>query len=320
MSTQKRPLVDEDVDDLDDVLDDFAAPGPSTKPAPSTSASKAPKPPAPAAPGADLDEEAFARELAEGMEALMRELGGGISTTTGAGPPSSSKSAPKPGQADRARDAVFMEAWEQLLAEGMGGEQGKAAAEAGVGKEREREEVEDAFQKTIREAMDRMRTAEDGLQADAQAGAQAGGDPLAQLLASLGEMGEGGAGEQSEEELQEMLEGMMAQLMSKEILHEPLKELVEKFPGWLKENASKLSEGDKKRYEGQQVCARKIIEIFEKPGYSDDDTETATQIMTLMNEMQGYGSPPSELMGPLPTGFETGPDGLPKIPEGCLIS
>lgn len=202
-----------------DVLDDFAAPGPSVVPAPSVPATaQAPKLPAAAAPEEDLDEEAFTRELAEGMEALMRELGG---------PAAASPSTSQPGKADPTRDAVFMEAWEQLLVEGMGGEQGKAAAEAGVGKEREREKVEDAFQKTIREGMERMRSAEDGLQADAQAGSQ-GGDSLAQLLASLGDMGEGGAGGQSEEELQEMLEGMMAQLMSKEILYEPLKELGEK--------------------------------------------------------------------------------------------
>lgn len=58
-----------------------------------------------------------------------------------------------------------------------------------------------------------------------------------------------------------------------------------KFPEWLEANGSKLSEEEKKRYEGQQVCAAKIIAIFDKPGYSDDDTETATQIMALMNEV-----------------------------------
>jgi peroxin-19 len=44
-------------------------------------------------------------------------------------------------------------------------------------------------------------------------------------LASLGESGEGG---ENDEELAGMLEGMMAQLMSKEILYEPLKELGDK--------------------------------------------------------------------------------------------
>jgi hypothetical protein len=47
---------------------------------------------------------------------------------------------------------------------------------------------------------------------------------MAQLMAALGELG----GEEGEGDVQEMLEGMMSQLMSKEILYEPLKELDEK--------------------------------------------------------------------------------------------
>lgn len=45
------------------------------------------------------------------------------------------------------------------------------------------------------------------------------------LLAELGKMGEGGEGD---EDLQGILETMMSQLMSKEVLYEPLKELHEK--------------------------------------------------------------------------------------------
>lgn len=37
------------------------------------------------------------------------------------------------------------------------------------------------------------------------------------------------------------------------------------------------------------------------------------------NQMQSYGSPPSEIMGPMPPGFELGEDGMPKIPDGCII-
>lgn len=45
------------------------------------------------------------------------------------------------------------------------------------------------------------------------------------LLAELGKMGEGGEGD---EDLQGILESMMSQLMSKEVLYEPLKELHDK--------------------------------------------------------------------------------------------
>jgi peroxin-19 len=105
-------------------------------------------------PRDDSDEDAFAKELADGMEALMRELGGSAPSGSGSGAPTE----------DKEQTEAFMKAWEQLLVEGMGGEQGAAAAEAAKGKEGERKEVEDAFQKTIREAMDRMKSNEDTLQ------------------------------------------------------------------------------------------------------------------------------------------------------------
>lgn len=55
-----------------------------------------------------------------------------------------------------------------------------------------------------------------------QTDAAAGGDPLEALLSQLGD------GEESEEQIQGLLESMMAQLMSKDVLYEPLKELGDK--------------------------------------------------------------------------------------------
>jgi hypothetical protein len=37
-------------------------------------------------------------------------------------------------------------------------------------------------------------------------------------------------------------------------------------------------------------------------------------------QLQDYGSPPEEIMGPLPPGFNMGADGLPNVPENCVIS
>jgi len=127
------------------------------------------------------------------------------------------------------------------------------------------------------------------------------------------------SGEDSEE-LQNILETMMRQLMSKEILYEPLKELHEKFPVYLNENSSSLSADDKERYGKQMVCVTKIVDMFDAPSYRDDDQEQGARIVTLMNEMQSYGSPPSEIMGPLPAGLDFGADGQPNLPEGCVIS
>lgn len=45
-----------------------------------------------------------------------------------------------------------------------------------------------------------------------------------------------------------MVDGMMQQLMSKEIMYEPMKQVTERFPSWLKENKEKLSEEEYQKY------------------------------------------------------------------------
>lgn len=76
--------------------------------------------------------------------------------------------------------------------------------------------------------------------------------------------------------------------------------------------------------------------IYDDPNYSDENLGTKNKLSDLMNkvsllvpqllsletlshttQLQTYGSPPSEVMGPLPPGTTLGPDGLP---EGCVIA
>ncbi|KAJ2968846.1 hypothetical protein NUW54_g13102 [Trametes sanguinea] len=97
---------------------------------------------------------------------------------------------------------------------------------------------------------------------------------------------------------------MMSQLMSKEVLYEPLKELHDKFPSYLEDNASKLSGEDKKRYVAQSKIVAEIVATFEDPSYSDEDPQKGLKVVELMQEMQEHGSPPAEIMGPLPPGAE----------------
>lgn len=76
---------------------------------------------------------------------------------------------------------------------------------------------------------------------------------------------------------------MMTQLMSKDVLYEPLKELHEKFPSYLKDNAATLKPEDKQRYEAQQKLVTEIIAIFENSSYTPEDQEKGVRIVTLMN-------------------------------------
>nr|GAT59084.1 predicted protein [Mycena chlorophos] len=312
------PFNEDDLDDLDDVLEQFSQqpePPSATSEIGPTSPVTGPPPPPPTAtassfatgrprtntrvdappvpiPGnglagvAESEEDAdalaadFAAELARGMENLMREISG-----SGEG----GASEPVPNEEE------LKAAWEAMLIEsmnGMGGndEQGSSSS-AGATND---------FQAKIKQAMGKLKEGEDALKSSD--GSAANADPLAALLASLGE-GDGDL-PANEAELAGFLENMMGELMSKEILYDPLKELAEKFPPYLASPPSPISADDRKRYEDQLERVQAIIALFEKPTYSDQDPKARESVVALMAEMQSFGSPPTELMGPMPAGFD----------------
>jgi len=46
-----------------------------------------------------------------------------------------------------------------------------------------------------------------------------------------------------------------------------------------------LSSEDLERYKKQQAIVTEVVAIFEKPGYSDEDTKASTEIIRLMSEV-----------------------------------
>ncbi|ODV91354.1 hypothetical protein CANCADRAFT_24304 [Tortispora caseinolytica NRRL Y-17796] len=140
---------------------------------------------------------------------------------------------------------------------------------------------------------------------------------LQELLAQL----EGDSA--SEDGLSGMLQTMMQQLTQKEILYEPMKELYDKYPGWLAQNRDKLSADDTVRYERQLEIVTAIVQRFEAPTYSDSNEEDKKYISDKMSQMQDSGSPPSEIMGSMPGGLDLDSDGIPKLPkdleENCPV-
>ena len=96
----------------------------------------------------------------------------------------------------------------------------------------------------------------------------------------------------------------MSQLMSKEVLYEPLKELNDKvsgssgftymhcslttsqYPSYLKDNASKMSAEDHKRYTSQSKVVAQIVAIFESTNDTDEDTQARMKVVELMQEVR----------------------------------
>uniref|UniRef100_L2FSX3 Pex19 family protein n=1 Tax=Colletotrichum fructicola (strain Nara gc5) TaxID=1213859 RepID=L2FSX3_COLFN len=153
---------------------------------------------------------------------------------------------------------------------------------------------------TPQQPAERMQASGD--QATAAAAESSTEDFLAEMMKQLGDGNMDGAG--SEEEFSKMLMGMMEQLTNKEILYEPMKELNDKFPEWLEKNREKTPAEDLKRYEEQQALVKEIVAKFEEKTYADGNAADREYIVDRMQKMQAAGSPPSDLVGDMPSAQE----------------
>ncbi|KAL8797605.1 MAG: hypothetical protein Q9182_007186 [Xanthomendoza sp. 2 TL-2023] len=159
----------------------------------------------------------------------------------------------------------------------------------------------ESFQDTILETMQRMRESGDKAHAEAAADDNSN-DVLAQMLREMQTGGPLAAG--TEPEFSRMLMTMMEQLTNKDILYDPMKELNEKFPAWMLRNKPRVNVDDLLRFEKQQKLIAEIVGKFEQKSYSDDNAKDREYIVERMQEMQGAGSPPADLVGDM-SGAET---------------
>ncbi|KAG5286648.1 hypothetical protein AALO_G00017260 [Alosa alosa] len=129
------------------------------------------------------------------------------------------------------------------------------------------------------------------------------GDDLAKTLEGLGleDNGEGGGGGGGEDgNILPIMQSIMQNLLSKEVLYPSLKEITQKYPEWLNSNKESLTPEDFSRYEQQHKIMGDICSQFEKDG---DQESTFENILELMQKLQDLGQPPKELAGEAPPGL-----------------
>ncbi|CAK8562732.1 unnamed protein product [Lathyrus sativus] len=100
------------------------------------------------------------------------------------------------------------------------------------------------------------------------------------------------------QDMESIVETMMQQLLSKEILAEPMKEIGERYPKWLEDHKASLSEEEYERYSQQYELIRNLNEVYEK------DSGNFTKIVELMQKMQDCGQPPNDIVQELSPGFD----------------
>lgn len=136
-----------------------------------------------------------------------------------------------------------------------------------------------AFQDRIKQTMERMKSS--NAEVDAGLAEPDSDDFLAEMLKSMG----GAGGEGGEEDFSSMLVNMMEQLTSKEILYEPMKELYEKYPEWIRNNEAKESKEDMARYREQFSIVSEIVLKFDEPDYKDENEAHREYIVERMQKV-----------------------------------
>jgi peroxin-19 len=153
---------------------------------------------------------------------------------------------------------------------------------------------QDAFQASIHRTMERLTASDTSVSAAANAPPDEPEDLLASVLQEL-------SSADNEEDFSKMLLGMMEQLTDKEVLYEPMKELHEKFPGWMETEGKTCKEEDAKRYREQQVLVGQIVWRFEREEYSDENAEDREFIVGRMQKVSaGSGEWAKERLADLP--------------------
>ena len=115
-----------------------------------------------------------------------------------------------------------------------------------------------------------------------------------------------------------MLDGIMEMIvqtaLSKDLMYPAVKDMLEKFETYLKENAESLDKSLLEQYlEQQKILQLLALEYEAKISGADKDEERSrtSKIAKYWMELQKHGLPPAEVVGGMPEGWMCEDPGLP---------
>lgn len=135
---------------------------------------------------------------------------------------------------------------------------------------------------------------------DTAAAEAMGEDMMQKMMEEFEKLGE-------KRDFSDIIDGMMRQLLSKDVMYEPMKSICEKFPAWLAEHEDTLEKADYDRYGRMYQYFQKIVAVYES------EPNNHQRLMELMQDMQECGQPPAEIVKELAPGLEFGPNGMPLM-------
>ena len=138
--------------------------------------------------------------------------------------------------------------------------------------------------------------------ADASQAEEMGEELMQKMMEEFEKMGQ-------KDDFASVVDGMMHQLLSKDVMYEPMKQVCDKFPEWLADNEDKLPKEEYERYGQQYQFFQRILAVY------DSEPDNFARLMELFQDMQDLGQPPADIIKELAPGLKFGPDGMPMLPN-----
>ncbi|KAJ6652424.1 hypothetical protein lerEdw1_011542 [Lerista edwardsae] len=116
-----------------------------------------------------------------------------------------------------------------------------------------------------------------------------------------------------------IMQSIMQNLLSRDVLYPSLKEITEKYPEWLRSHRDSLPREQFQKYQEQHTVMGRICAQFEGEQPTDGEAERKARfeaILDLMQQLQDLGHPPKELAGESPPGLNFDLEGL-NLPEAA---
>lgn len=115
-----------------------------------------------------------------------------------------------------------------------------------------------------------------------------------------------------------LMQVMLENILSKEVLYPPMKEITDKYPDWLADHRSSLPEDEYERYNKQYDVMKQVVQLYEEEQDSDSDEvkgQRFEKIMQFMQKLQEMGQPPKDLVGDLGPMINFDESGNPVLPD-----
>ncbi|CAM9128300.1 unnamed protein product [Phaeothamnion confervicola] len=151
---------------------------------------------------------------------------------------------------------------------------------------------------------------------DMAAADSAGEQMMREMAAEFEKLGE-------KDEYNEVVDNILQQLLSKELMYDPIKQVCDKYPEWLAQHRARFTQEEYTRYGTQYQYFQRVLAVYET------EPDNFPRLMELLQDLQEHGQAPhplpscrhpteqvpADIIKELAPGLEFNAEGMPVMPN-----